>query len=462
MLNEAKYPKTRMEKAAHTLIQVGLLSASFFSVMAYGQTQDEERDLDEEAMNLEEIVIDYDLKDLLNISEDDQDSSPLILYGYVRTNVEKVFAIPGIDSNGNTVTGDDPIEWSNPNFHLFGSSKINQYMSVEFNLFGEESDFEVRTAWGNFRYNDMLQLKVGKQYRRFGLFNEKLDHIPVFMGIEPPELLDQDHLLLPRTTRFALHGETPFAGGALTYMLDTDNPESGASHGSHPIGYDVRYKQSNIMFGFSGYESSFSYGETQSTVGLGDGSPRGGVLPWMSGDKYSVMGAYLETALSGFIIQTAFWKASHDATRDPASVLTLVNEAGINQAQRDRFLGANSLKNDADLVASDVVTNADYDVKTAYFRIGYPLDHKWGTFTPYFHWDWMDNPETIQSKSYGGDNESGFADDGEFTKYSVGLVFNPLDGVAVKFDSSVHEQEFNGRKERYPEVRLDFSLTYKL
>ena len=119
-------------------------------------------------------------------------------------------------------------------------------------------------------------------------------------------------------------------------------------------------------------------------------------------------------------------------------------------------------KANTELLLSDVVTTADYDVETAYFRIGYPLRTDLGTFTPYFHWDWMDNPETIRSKTYGGDNESGAADDGEFTKYSVGLVFNPSEGIPIKLDSSVNEQEFNGRKETYPEIRLDFSLTFRM
>lgn len=425
--------------------------------------QDSASDLEAQAMALEEISIDVDLKDILGLSGDDSaESSPLVLFGYVRSNVEKVFQIPSIDSSGNTVQADDPLEWSNPNFHIFGVSKINNYLDVEFNLYGAEDDFQVRTAWGNFRYNDLLQVKVGKQYRRFGLFNEKLDHIPVFMGIEPPELFDKDHLLLPRTTTLSLHGEYPLAEGSLSYWLSTDNPESGTAHGTHPLGYDVRYKTNSLLIGLSGYFSSFSDGETQSNVALGDGSPSGGVLPWMAGDKYSVIGGFMETTYAGFIVQTGYFQASHEATRDAASVLQVVNEAGINPAQRQRFLGLNASKANADLLLSDVVTQADYDVETAYFRIGYPINHELGKFTPYFHWDWMDNPETIRSKSYGGDNESGAADDGEFTKYSVGVVYNPSDGVAIKLDSSVHEQEFNGRKETYPEIRLDFSLTFRM
>jgi hypothetical protein len=456
--------KSRTLSASFRAMPILLSSFGLSALLPHmAAAQGDDPDLDAQAMALEEIVIDVDLKDVLGLSGNDEvESSPLVLFGYVRSNVEKVFQIPDIDASGNTVKADDPIEWSNPNFHLFGGSKINSNLEVEFNLFGAEDEFKVVTAWGNFRYNDLLQVKVGKQYRRFGLFNEKLDHIPVFMGIEPPELFDKDHLLLPRTTTLSLHGEMPFAEGTVSYWLSTDNPESGTAHGTHPLGYDVRYKTDSLLFGLSGYFSSFSDGETQSNVALGSGSPSGGVLPWMAGDKYNVIGGFLETAISGFIVQTGYFQASHEATRDPLSVLQVINEANINPAQRARFLGLNAGKADADLVASDVVTRADYDVETAYFRIGYPLRTDIGSITPYFHWDWMDNPETIRSKSYGGDNESGAADDGEFTKYSVGVVYNPFDGVAIKLDSSVHEQQFNGRKETYPEVRLDFSLTFKM
>ena len=47
----------------------------------------------------------------------------------------------------------------------------------------------------------------------------------------------------------------------------------------------------------------------------------------MAGDNYSVIGGFLETAYQGFIVQTGYFQASHEATRDAASVLQVINQA---------------------------------------------------------------------------------------------------------------------------------------
>jgi len=405
---------------------------------------------------------DMDLEDILGLDLEAQEVRGLTFYGYMRANVERVYDVPSVGEDGSTVTNTDPMEWSNPNFNLYGQSRLTSNIDVLFNVFGEDTDFEIKNAWGNLKLYDELQVRVGKQYRRFGLFNEKLDQAPVFVGIEPPELLDGDHLIVPRTTQFAVHGQTEVGTGDLYYTLDTDNSESGAAEDVIPLGYDVRYKTNNFVVGVSGYESSIAGGKTSSTVSVGSGSPSGGVLPWMSGDKYRVYGACVEATWHRALIQTAYWIGDHEATRNAADVLTLVSSAGINQAQKDRFLGENSSQSRETLTEDDVVTTTNYKVKTSYIRLGYTIPTEAGTVTPYVHWDWMDNPETIQSKTYGGDNEAGFADDGQFTKYSTGVVYRPVDSVAIKFDSSVHSQKFNGKTETYPEVRADFSFAFKM
>ena len=78
----------------------------------------------------------------------------------------------------------------------------------------------------------------------------------------------------------------------------------------------------------------------------------------------------------------------------------------------------------------------------------------------YFQWDHFDNPETIQSKSFGGDNEAGLADDGKFSKGTIGIIFRPQPQLAIKLDASAHFQEFNGDDESYPEIRLDISYIF--
>jgi hypothetical protein len=44
----------------------------------------------------------------------------------------------------------------------------------------------------------------------------------------------------------------------------------------------------------------------------------------------------------------------------------------------------------------------------------------------------------------------------------VGIVYKPHESVAIKLDSSAHIQDFNGKREVYPEVRLDISFAFKM
>ncbi|MFH1314739.1 MAG: hypothetical protein ABIJ00_16160, partial [Candidatus Eisenbacteria bacterium] len=393
---------------------------------------------------------------------DENDPFGLTIYGYLRANVEQVFAIPSVGSSGETQKNSDPMEWADPAVHLYGKSRLTDNIDILFILHGNGEGIRVGSAWGNLRVADELQFKVGTQYRRFGLFNEKLDELPAFVGIEPPELFDNDHLMLPRLTMFTIHGTTEIGNGSLLYSLDTDNGEGGAQHGVHPFGADIRYKTDVLIVGLSGYLSTLGDGRTESTVAVGDGSPRGGVMPWMSGDKYHVFGGFIETTWRRFILQTAYWMGDHNAKRDPDDVLTVVRNAGISTLQRERFLGANASKADSMLTADDVDVDVEYTARTAYFRLGYVIPTRLGSVIPYAHWDWMYHPESIQSKTYGGDNETGFADDGEFTKYSAGVVYKPASGVAIKIDASQHSQKFNGEMEAYPEIRVDFSYSFKM
>ncbi len=73
-------------------------------------------------------------------------------------------------------------------------------------------------------------------YRRFGLFNEKLDQFPTFLGIEPPDLFDKDHLLLTRTTYFAGHGAKQFGDYTASYFLTTGIDRRGSGGGRLPGG----------------------------------------------------------------------------------------------------------------------------------------------------------------------------------------------------------------------------------
>ena len=139
----------------------------------------------------------------------------------------------------------------------------------------------------------------------------------------------------------------------------------------------------------------------------------------------------------------------------------MVKNGDINAAQRKRFLGNASSKNDDSLKTSDVVTDFSYVSKTWYVRVGYNIDTKIGQFVPYVFLDYMSNPEIINKKKYGGDEEAGYADDGKFIKPSLGLVYRPIQTIAIKVDGSLHTQKFNGKTETYPELRFDFSFAFK-
>lgn len=408
-------------------------------------------------------LFDLSLEELLQIPIQELNRD-LKLYGYINTNAEKQFNVPRRDGLGNTVRQNDPFTWTPVRaFHLYGSAYLTEKIDILFNLAYDNGVIEVRNAWGNYKLNQLLQVRVGKMYRRFGLYNERLDQVPTFVGIEPPEIFDNDHLFLTRTTNFMIHGNKDFGNTNFQYSFTTENGEGGESIGIVPIGWDFRFKsnKSKVIVGTSGFSSSINGNRTTSTTDFGAGSPQGGILPWMAGDHFVVTGLFVEKQFGRFHIQAEYWNASHNALRNPDNILTIINEAGINQKQRDNFLGANTGKPDAILTTNDVVVPVSYNVQTYYVRLAYNIDTQIGQFVPYVFIDWMRHPEVIRNEDYGGDNESGVADDGVFTKPSLGIVYRPIPSVAIKMDGSFHSQKFNNTTERYPELRLDFSWAFK-
>ncbi len=408
-------------------------------------------------------LFDLSLEELLQIPIN-KSSRELKLYGYINTNAEKQFGFPSIDGEGKTRRENDPFAWTPVKaFHLYGSAYLSDNIDVLFNLAYADEKIEVRNAWGNFKLNRFLQVRVGKMYRRFGLYNERLDQIPTFVGIEPPEIFDNDHLFVTRTTNFMFHGNADISNGNFQYSLTTENGEGGEALGIVPLGWDFRFKsdQRSFIVGTSGFASSLNGRRTTSSTSFGDGPPKGGILPWMDGDHFLLTGLFVEKQMGKFHVQAEYWNARHDALRNPDHVLTIVREAGINATQRKNFLGASSDKPDQSLVVGDVLVPVKYNVQTYYIRLSYNIESKIGQFVPYMFIDWMRHPEAISNKDFGGDKESGLADNGVFTKPSLGVVYRPIPSVAIKLDGSMHFQRFNGLPERYPEVRLDFSWAFK-
>lgn len=405
-------------------------------------------------------LFDMSLEELLKLDLVDRN---FYLYGYINSNLQKTFDYPTTSGDGLVRRVSDPLEWTPiRNFHIYGKGNFSQRISYLFNLAGTEDLIEIRNAWGNFAVKEALQIRVGKMYRKFGLYNERLDQIPTFIGIEAPEMLDSDHLFLTRTTSAMLHGQFVNPKRIISYAIMTDNGEGGPQKGVVPVGWDLRYKSftKSFIVGLSGYSSSISDSKTTSTVALGEGSPKGGILPWMRGDRFSVVGAFLEKQIGKLLIQSEYYNASHHAQRDQEAVLTVIQNANINENQRNRFVKANINQPNENLKADDIISDIKYNVQTWYIRLGYNIQTKVGQFLPYVFLDWMSHPEAIQSKDYGGDEEAGLADNGIFWKPSAGLVYRPLPNVAIKLDGSYHIQEYMGKKIAYPEVRLDFSFAF--
>jgi hypothetical protein len=382
------------------------------------------------------------------------------LFGYINSNFENVFHEPFIGTDGLSTKYSNTKEWFPVKaFHIYGKGNLSKNISVLFNLAGANEMITVRNAWGNFEIRPEFQIRMGKMYRKFGLYNEKLDQIPTFIGIEPPELFDTDHLFLTRTTDFMIHGQL---GDKMSYALTTGNGEGTSLKNVFPLGWDLRYKNENLKltFGTSGYVSSVTNVKSTPSVKLGDGAANGGILPWMEKDHFNVMGLFVEKTFNKFLIQSEYWISNHNAIRNADDVLTLINDANINAKQRKHFLGSSASIPNANLTAANVITRANYTASTFYIRLGYEIQTSKGQFIPYVFYDRMTNPEIIQNKKYGGDNEVGLSDNGTFSKPSVGVVYKPIPQVAVKLDGSMHSQKFNGKTVNYSEVRVDVSFAF--
>ncbi|CAM2008463.1 hypothetical protein [Acanthopleuribacter pedis] len=379
----------------------------------------------------------------------------LHIYGYFSTRYEKVWNEPDLQ-DGVIREESSPGEFTFPYFSLMLQQQFSQKFKLFININGEDFDsLDIANGWGEYARNAAFNIRVGKIYRSFGLYNELLDAVPVYFGIEPPELFDGDHLLISRTTNLMVWGTFERENGTIRYSITTDDGEGDRGSDTFPIGFDLRYtfNLDSQVVGISGYTSG---GDTAGDRGVGEGSPDGGVLPWMAEDAFDIIGGFWEGTFKNLTLQFEYWNARHDAVRDPNAVLTVVQNAGLLPTQLARFL----LDPNGPLTLDNVRTNADFDVETWYLRAGYSHMTQRGEVTPYFQWDWYANPETIKNKTYGGDNEAGAADDGEFSKATIGVAYRPTPNTAIKVDVSSHFYTLNGEDVDYPEVRVDCSFIF--
>jgi hypothetical protein len=402
--------------------------------------------------------------DLATVAQEAESDTPVFrakLYGFIDSYWEKTGRTPdSVGADGKTDYSTNPHEFDVLNLHVMVQGALYDKYRFFVNLASpgsgsptDDAVVQVRNAWVEAPlWGRYINARVGKTYRRFGLYNEILDAVPTFIGIEPPEIFDRDHLMLTRTTNLMLHGSADAGPGVLNYSLTTGNDERQS--GAFPVGGDVNLE---LPFGLK-LGSSFyvSGGDAAPSRSVGDGSPAGGVVNWMSQDKYRVLGGYAQLRKGALVLQAEYWRGHHDARRDADALALLAADGSLNASQSARFF----VNGDP---GQGVRERVSYDIDAFYFRGGYEFSlGKLAAITPYVQFDYYSNPETVQAKSLGGDNEAGATDDGKFEKYTVGGVFRPVPQVALKVDSSVHSYKFNSEHVFYPEARASFSYLWEL
>lgn len=391
------------------------------------------------------------------IESEELPANSLRVFGYFSTRYSKIHNEPR-NAGGRTITMSRAPVFSYPQFSLQLQHQLANRFKAAINLNGDGGEgIDVRAFWAEYSLSPAANLRLGKIYRKFGQYNEILDATPTYYGIEPPEILNPDHPMLSRTTALMFYGHIDAGPGKVHYSLSTDNGEGGAVHNVYPLGGDLHFKSDggSLLVGFSGYTSN---GKAVPDVAVGNGPPQGAVLPWLAHSEFSVAGIYGETLFGELTLQAAYFVAQHNARRDPALVTQLLRRA-------DPALNANQLARllrNPELGASDANVNliADFNVRSWYLRSGYALKTAIGIIAPYGQLEWYGNPETIADRRYGGDNAAGLADNGQFHKATLGLVFRPVPQVALKFDGSSHRLRFNGKLRSYEEVRVDASVMF--
>ena len=393
---------------------------------------------------------------------------PFKLYGYINSFYEKVGKSPAISEEGDPVIESNPGEFDIVNFNVMGQGALARKYRYYFNLTApgsgspaSDAPLLVKGAMVEAPLaGDFLKVSAGKMYRRFGIYNEMLDATVSFIGTTDPEMLDDDHLIMTRSTNLMLHGKFNPGDVALRYAITTGNDERESNQ--IPLGLDFNALFDNqFTVGTSFYTTN---GKAVSTVEMGEGSPLGGVLPWMQYDEYYVYGGYVQAKGDAYIFQGEYWRSPHKGVRDGQKVLDYLFDpaVGLNAAQRDRF-GLDTATT-VDQLSKDVA----YTVEAFYLRLGVTFNadlsdngRPW-EFTPYTQFDYYSNPETVANKDVGGDNEAGLADDGKFYKGMLGLMVKPTTTVAFKVDGSTHFQTINEKMQPYSELHVSASYYWQM
>ena len=321
----------------------------------------------------------------------------------------------------------------------------------------ERPSLELRNAWVEASiYGQALAIRVGRLYRRFGLYNEILDATPTFIGIREPEILDDSHLMVTRTTNLMLLGAHDHGAHRIDYSLTTGNDERESNQ--VPLGAELSYSYEQIFkVGVFYYDTM---GKAKPAIAVGEGSPKGGVANWMAEDRYRVLNVYGQFTAGPWIAQAEICQSWHRARRDPAATLLLADpSASLSPYQYQHFFS--DPLDDTPPTEADVRQRATYTTRAAYLRVGHELRD--GMFTPYFQGDYYHNHEMVPLARFGGDNEAGYSDHGSFFRIALGFMFRPIAPVALKLEYATHLNiEWAGASYTDPELRASFSYFWEL
>jgi hypothetical protein len=397
------------------------------------------------------------------------DASPFTgaLFGFIEERFNATSAEPNGDRNpdGTPSRSRAVADLQVPGFHVMAQGSLYSRYRYYFNLAAFDADaptrdepLSVRNAWLETSIlGDYLNLRVGKIYRRFGLYNEILDTIPSFIGIEPPVSLVGSRPMLTRTTNAMLHGRASHGDITLSYAATVGKDENSANDAVWSPGFDLNIDwNSTILLGTSYYNTA---GRVVPDVELGQGSPAGGVAPWMAQDRYSVYGGYARLTIGSFLLQGEGWISPHNAVRDPERVLLLAQNAEHFSAVNRARMGIVGNMPTAD----QVITAADYTYRTFEVRAAYSFEVGAGAdpieITPYANFDYIKNLESISDAAYGGDGQPGESPHGLLMHARVGAVVKPVPVVAFKLELTHAMSDYGDQFAQDEEVWM--SLTYQ-
>lgn len=324
-----------------------------------------------------------------------------------------------------------------------------------------DTPVSVRNAWLEAPiWGDIFKLRVGKLYRRFGLYNEILDTVPSFIGIEPPVSLVGNRPMLTRTTNAMVHGKVGLAGVTIAYAATLGKDENSPADDVWTPGFDLNIDwNSTILVGSSYYDT---IGTVVPDVELGQGSPSGGVAPWMAHDGYRVFGGYGRLNIGNFLLQAEGWISPHQAVRDPARVVVVAQNAQhFSDANRARMGLVGPTYSPEQVTTAADYTYRTFDVRAAYtFELGGNDDA--AEITPYVNVDYIKNSESIADPAYGGDGQAGESPSGVMMHARIGAVFKPVPVVALKLELTRAMVDYGNQWATDNEVWVSLSYQWSL